>query len=120
MSDPVDPDPLDDDPDALELLVDEHARAILAATSEATLSAGELAERCDVSRQTVYRRLERLDAAGLVAERTRPREDGGHETVYAATFERATVELDGGSIAVDVERREPDPTDELYRLWGDL
>lgn len=110
----------DDHEDALELLVDEHARAILAATSEAPLSAGELAERCDVSRQTVYRRLERLEAAELVAERTRPREEGGHETVYAATFDRATVVLDDGTLAVEVERREPDPTDELYRLWGDL
>ena len=73
----------DGDDELLALLDDEYARAILVAASLEPLSASELADRCDASRTTVYRQLERLEAAGLVS-----REDDvisasldGHEAV---------------------------------------
>jgi len=42
------------------LLDDEYARAVLAATSTQPKSATEIAEECDASVSTVYRRTERL------------------------------------------------------------
>lgn len=99
------------------LLDDEHARNILVETSVTPLSASELADRCDTSRQTVYRRLEKLQAADLVAEQTRPREDGHHDTVYAATLDRLSIDLNEGTLSFEVERDQTDAVDELTRLW---
>lgn len=102
------------------LLDDEHAREILAATSIEPMGSADLAERCDASRQTVYRRLDRLQAAGLVAERTRPRPDGHHDTVYLATLDGLRVQLREGEYHFELDRHDPDMADELERLWGDF
>ena len=54
------------DPTAtLTLLSDEHAREILEVLGDKPLPAREIFERLDMSRATVYRRLERLESAGL-------------------------------------------------------
>ena len=101
-----------------DLLGDECARQVLVATAGKPRSAAELDELIDVSRQTVYRRLERLEEAGLVDERTRPRSDGHHDTVYEATLSELHVALteDGFTFDIEVES-EPDAADELTRLW---
>lgn len=111
---------MSEDPDlatVVGLLDDEHARAILAATSVEPLSASELASECDASLQTVYRRLERLTAAGLVDDRTRVREDGHHDAVYAATLDRLSIALRDGSFEYELERTRGDAADELTDLW---
>lgn len=101
------------------LLDDDYARTVLEATARKPHSAAELAEVADVSRQTVYRRLEGLKAAGLVAESTRPRADGHHETVYEAALSELRVELtdEGFSFTIDLEPPESDAADELTKLW---
>ena len=101
-----------------DLLGDECVRQVLVATAAEPRSAAELDELIDVSRQTVYRRLERLEEAGLVGEHTRLREDGHHETVYRATLSELQIALteDGFTFEVEVEP-EPDAADELTRLW---
>jgi DNA-binding transcriptional ArsR family regulator len=58
--------------DLFALLDDEYARAILAATSEQATSAPALAEACDASHPTIYRRIDRLKDQNLLAERTEP------------------------------------------------
>jgi predicted transcriptional regulator len=97
-------------------------RRILEAMADGPHSTAELAELVSVSRQTIYRRLDRLQDAGLVAERTRPRADGHHETVYVATLREFHVELtdDGFECTVRTEPAEADPADELTRLWGEF
>ena len=102
------------------LLDDEHARAILTATDEQALSAKELSERCDVSQATVYRRVDRLTAADLLAERTRPRADGHHDTVYVATLEAVSIRLSDGELEFDLDRRGDDIADRLTRLWEEF
>jgi predicted transcriptional regulator len=104
--------------EVVDLLDDEHVRAILAATSEKPLSARELAERRDLSTSSIYRRVERLADADLVDERTRPRRDGHHETVYVATVERVELAFRDGTVRWTVDRRSADVADELSRLWG--
>lgn len=100
------------------LLDDEYARTILAETSQEPLSASELAERSDASLATITRRLDDLEAADLVAEQTRPRADGHHDTVYVARLDRLEVRLRDGEFEFELARRERDMTDELRRLWG--
>lgn len=107
-------DPL---PAAVGLLDDEYARAVLAIADGDPVSATELVERVDASAQTVYRRVDALTDAGLLAEATRPRSDGHHESVYVATFDELRVRLDDGRFEVSVETRGDDPADRLTDLW---
>jgi len=104
----------------VELLDDDHVRTILAATSTDPMSASELAEYCDVSESTIYRRVDRLREEALVAEQTRPRADGHHDTVYVATLDRFEVELGDDGFECSVKRRGDDMIDQLTRLWEGL
>ena len=100
------------------LLDDEHTRSILAATSDRPLSANELSEHCGVSTSSIYRRLDRLTDADLVAERTRPRSDGHHETVYVSRLHRFELTVTDGELRWDIDRESDDVADQLTRLWG--
>ena len=121
--------PQRDEPDVSEestletvvgLLDDDHARAILTATSDEALSAKELSERCDISQATVYRRVDRLTDAGLLAERTRPRADGHHDTVYVAKLDELTIRLRDGRLEFELDRVGEDIADRLTRLWEEF
>jgi predicted transcriptional regulator len=101
-----------------ELLADEQARAILAATSVEPMSRSELAETTDSSLPTVTRRTDRLAATGLLREETRLREDGHHDAVYVAQLDRFELRLRDGEFEHDLDRVERDLTDELARVWG--
>lgn len=102
----------------VSLLDDEHIRSILIATSETPRSAAELSDRCGVSTSSIYRRLNKLTDADLVGERTRPRADGHHETVYIALLDRFELTVRDGDLSWDVDRRSDDVADQLTRLWG--
>lgn len=104
-----------------ELLADPYARDILAAASEATVDAATLAERLEADPSTIYRRLEALEAHGLVTSRVRPRSDGHHYNVYRTRLRRVTVELEDGEYRVTVERETPtDPADRLTELFEEI
>lgn len=114
---------MSEDPDlttVASLLDDEYARDILTATSVEPMSATELTDCCDASLPTVYRRVERLEAADLLDEQTRPRKDGHHDTVYVATLDSLQVTLTEGEFDFDLTRTERDPADELAKLWSKL
>lgn len=87
----------------LELLDDDYARGILEATTEQAVPARELAERLDASRATVYRRLERLEEAGLVEPTMTYDADGYHRKEFRATLRSVTVTLDGGAVDTTVD-----------------
>jgi DNA-binding HxlR family transcriptional regulator len=92
----------------LELLTDEYARALVDALQDGPRPARELVGECDGSRPTVYRRLNRLEAAGLVAARTVPHPEGHHRKEFRATVEAVSVEFGGGEdgVAVTVDGAE--------------
>jgi predicted transcriptional regulator len=99
----------DDDRDVASiagLLADECARTILHETSTEPMSAETLTERCDVSPQTVYRRLDELEEHDLVTEQTQVDTDGHHYKVYAATLDRISVDLTSNGFELQVTRRE--------------
>ena len=105
----------------LALLDDDYARSILVATSAEPMSANELSEEIDASVSTIYRRVERLKAHGLIEEQLRPQPDGNHYKVYASTLDSVEVSFDDGDVSLTVERRpEDDPADRFTRMWEEL
>lgn len=90
----------DDAPEQLCLLNDTYARAILTALARGPRTGRELAESCDISRPTAYRRLNRLEAAGFVTTELCPDPDGHHRTEFSLARDRLTVVIENGSIAV--------------------
>lgn len=105
--------------DVLELLGNERVREILAATSDAQLSASELSERSDVAVSTIYRRVEDMLAHDLLVEGTRIEADGSHHSVYRANVDRVDVAVADGHIDVKLHVRE-DAARRFSRLWSDI
>lgn len=104
------------DEQALALLGDDLARAILAATDERPLSAEGLEERCDASLATIYRRVESLLDHGLLVERTDLRSDGNHRREFESNFDRLDVSLNGSEFDVEIARRDDAP-DRFRGIW---
>lgn len=99
--------PVDDAEAVLSALNDADCRAILDATGDAALSAGELSEACDLPLSTAYRKLDLLTDAGLLDERTRIRRSGKHVGEYARRVEEVLVSVAGdGGLELRVVRGE--------------
>ncbi|SEH67053.1 Helix-turn-helix domain-containing protein [Halopenitus malekzadehii] len=106
--------------DLLEVLDDEFARGILIETSIQPMSAKDLAEACDASLPTIYRRIDRLSEQDLLAERKKFRDEGRHYSVYEATLSRLTIELTDGEFSADVVTEPDDAADRFTDMWEDL
>ena len=91
----IDPDEL------LSLLSDEYARSILKTIGEDGLPARTIAERLDLSRATVYRRLNRLEAAGMVDTTMAYHSEGHHRKHYHAALDEVLLSFDDGVVAVE-------------------
>lgn len=100
-------------------LEDRVSRCILRAAHDEHRSASDLAELCDASEPTVYRRLETLREHDLVVERGRPDEDGHHYAEYRTNVEELTVEVRSDGFSLRVRRRES-PADRFTRIIEDL
>lgn len=93
--------------DIASLLEDETVRTILTATSVEPMSANALSEQCGVSEPTIYRRLEQMRDCDLVEEQTKVDTAGGHHRkVYAPRLERVEIELDGGTLTLEIRRQQ--------------
>lgn len=89
------------DPETVfDVLADERARQVLLRTASAPRSARELAEACDGSLSSIYRRVGVLAEYGLLEEVTRVDLDGNHYSVYRPAVEHIDVDLDGGELRV--------------------
>ena len=115
--------------DLLELLSDEYAREILAATSVKPMSANQIADRCEMSLPTVYRRVGRLQEFDLIEEQTRVEPGGNDYSVFTATLAEVSVSLDEGTFEAVVERasaesvpgaNESDTADRFVKMWEGL
>ena len=101
----------------LSILDDKYARPILVAASAEPKSAKALAEVCDASLPTIYRRLNTLEAYDLIAKRTHPDNDGHHYSTYEATLQSVMIELDEEGLTADVSREPADTADQFTELW---
>lgn len=105
--------------DILDTIGDRHAREVLAAISRESRSAKELAEECDLSLPTVYRRIELLGEYDLVKDQTLVAEDGNHYKVYESNFESTVISLEDDQYRVRIYREENLP-DRFSQLWDEL
>jgi DNA-binding HxlR family transcriptional regulator len=67
--------------DAVEALSDEYVCRILSALVDGAMPAADIATECDICRQTVYRRLNQLEAIGFVTTQVKC-EPGGTQRRY--------------------------------------
>lgn len=84
---------------ALELLGDEYACRIIGALDGEQLSASTLVERCEMSRPTVYRRLDRLEDAGLVDVHTERGHNGQEHRQFSLAVEEIQFQVDEDGIS---------------------
>jgi predicted transcriptional regulator len=103
----------------LNTIGDEHARTVLAAISRDPRSAKELAEECDLSLPTIYRRLELLQEHDLITERTAVADDGNHYNIYECNFDSTVITLEDQEYKVQIYRKENLP-DRFSQLWDEL
>jgi len=103
----------------LDTIGDQHARRVLAAISREPQSAKELAEECDMSLPTIYRRIEMLTEYELVKDRTLVADDGNHYKVYESNFESTVISLEDEEYKVRIYREENLP-DRFSQLWDEL
>lgn len=98
----------------LAALEDPDCRALLEATTDEALTAGELTERCDVPRSTTYRKLEQLTDAGLLEEGVRLSTDGKHASEYRRAVDDITISLgesDGVTLGLSSTAAAPEAAD---------
>lgn len=95
--------------EVLELLNDEYASEIMSRIHDEAKSARELAEECDISRATAYRRLNRLKDVGLVDVDMTYDPDGYHRKVFALAVDSVSITLAETSLEVAITRDEPTP-----------
>lgn len=74
-------------------LSDRTCRRIIRETVAEALTADELADRCDRSRSTIYRKAETLVEGGLLEQRTRIRTDRQNVTQYRTAIDSVLVEI---------------------------
>lgn len=107
--------------DALSLLGDEYARAILIATRETPMTASALADELDAAPSTVYERIEDLEDAGFLSEMTRTDERGNHYAEYRTRLEQIGVTITGDGFELVANYRDYDEqAARLHALWSDL
>jgi DNA-binding transcriptional ArsR family regulator len=90
----------------IDLLSDDCAREFLQALRDEPRAARELAEECGVSRPTAYRRLNRLQEAGLVTDRIDVSDDGHHRRTFGATVDGVGLELGDDGLEATVTTTE--------------
>lgn len=97
-----------DTDELLTLLGDDFTRDILATLGDESLPAREIADRADISRPTVYRRLNRLEDAGVVETTMSIHLDGKHRKQFQIVLDEVEISLVGDLVVVDVVG-EPSP-----------
>lgn len=95
-------------PPRMALLTDEYVRDILGVLSEGPKRGRDLAAACDASRSTIYRRLNRLEAVGLVTAETTMDPDGHHCKEFRLVRDELAVSVEDGTITVSAR---PSPAD---------
>lgn len=89
----------------LQVLADEDCRTIMAAIETEAKTVPELSEECSIPLSTAYRKINKLEEAAVIEERTRLQRGCKPKSVYEQRFEGAVVTTDGdGGFAVEFEQ----------------
>jgi DNA-binding transcriptional ArsR family regulator len=95
----------------LELLGDEYTRRVLSAIIDEPRTGREIIDTTEISKPTVYRRLSRLEEAGLVVTEQKLDLDGHHCKRFRAVVEEIDFEFgqNGIRVSLDTESRPQSP-----------
>jgi DNA-binding transcriptional ArsR family regulator len=102
-----------------DIFGDDIARRVLVVASHGPASADDLDREMDVSRPTIYRRVNALVDYGLVTEDRRIDGDGNDYKTFETTFDHARFELTDTGYAVTV-RMDRSLVDQFQQFWTDL
>lgn len=83
-----------------DLLGDDAARAAVNALTDGPATARELVDELEASRPTVYRRLDRLEDAGLVESSTALHDDGHRRKQFSLALDRVVCAFDEDGLGV--------------------
>ena len=103
----------------LDVLGDPISRRVLVLAAESPKSATRLARELDVTPPTVYRRLDELEAHGLVREHSQIDDDGNHYRTFETVLSRVEVGIDEGTFVVDVGT-ERNLGDRFETFWSEF
>ena len=104
----------------LAALADEYSRKILTATIQDPMSALELSKKYEIPITTVYRRIEELVEAGLLAAVKSGRTtDGKWYDLYRSLLRRIDVGFEKGDVRIDVVVNEH-VADRFTRMWTSI
>lgn len=108
-------DDVEADLSLLELLGDEYTQRVLAAVTEQPRSGSGVVEATDVSKATAYRRLDDLEAAGLVDSEMVFDPDGYHHEQYYSVVDTIDVSFGDDGVDVAIETSTSDSVEVLER-----
>ena len=77
----------------LKLLGDDYACDMLCALADGPTTARELTGQFEMSRPTIYRRLDRLQDAGIVNSKMQPDRDGHHRQAFYLVVDEIELHL---------------------------
>jgi predicted transcriptional regulator len=105
--------------DIFDVLASKDVRQILVATSVRPMSAKELADICDRSLATIYRRIQAMEDYDLLSEELTRDPDGTQYNEYRSDLNEITISVDEGqlNVNIDIER---DTVDQFAELIEDL
>lgn len=109
-----------DTPAVCAAIADDGSRRILSA-ADTPQTAAELANSCEIPLSSTYRKIDRLTAAGLLAESIHIREDGHRVSRFTRTFESLEFSVEGPELVVKLEaanRDSPGGRDRSVRSLG--
>lgn len=104
----------------IALMADKYSRAILSISTDTEFSADRLIHELGIPKSTVYRKLKLLEDAGLVKHvKTVINLSGNEEKYYRCLLHKATVNLNGGKLSVDLNL-ENESGDKIVTIWQRL
>ena len=89
--------------DIFDVLASEDVRRILVATSVRSMSARELADICDRSLATIYRRVQAMEAYDLLSKEPTVDPDGTQYNEYESDLNEITISVKEGELTVDID-----------------
>jgi DNA-binding transcriptional ArsR family regulator len=105
-------DPTVDADEFLSLLGDEYTREILATLGDQSLPARAIVEGSSVSRPTVYRRLDRLEEAGLIETTMSLHPDGHHRKEFRIVVEKVELRPGDDTLVAGADYRTTDSSED--------
>jgi DNA-binding transcriptional ArsR family regulator len=91
-----------DTSEVLSLLSDDYAREMLNLLADDSLSARALSDRLDMSRATVYRRLNRLESAGVIQSSMVVDPQGHHRKQFSVVVDRMQLMFHSDGVSLEV------------------